>query len=145
MQWLPMSQAMPLTGWWSLVRSIHMAESPYHSARSTLLVIGSHIRCFCDKSLKIWYGRYRALSLLSYPIFPDTFIHHIWWHKFLHAVYNGVVYSLKISLLRLSQFKYFLIRQKIQESDSQHAEFIFFAMNVITNNDNLTEVVIDWQ
>ena len=45
--------------------------------------------------------------------------------------------------LRLTLFKYFLVCQEIQESDSQHTEFVLFAMNVITNNDNLTKVVID--
>ena len=45
--------------------------------------------------------------------------------------------------LRLTLFKYFLIRQKIQQSNSQHSEFVLLAMNVITNNDNLTKVVID--
>ena len=45
--------------------------------------------------------------------------------------------------MRLTLFKYFLVCQEIQESDSQHTEFVLLAMNVITNNDNLTEVVID--
>ena len=45
--------------------------------------------------------------------------------------------------LRLTLFKYFLVCQEIQESDSQHTEFVLLAMNVITNNDNLTKVVID--
>ena len=45
--------------------------------------------------------------------------------------------------LRLTLFKYFLVCQEIQESDSQHTEFVLLTMNVITNNDNLTKVVID--
>ena len=32
---------------------------------------------------------------------------------------------------------------EIQESDSQHSEFVFLAVDIITYNDNLTEVVID--
>ena len=45
--------------------------------------------------------------------------------------------------IQLPLFQQVLVCQEIQEPDSQHAEFIFFAMNVITNNDNLAEVVID--
>ena len=45
--------------------------------------------------------------------------------------------------LRLTLFKYFLVCQEIQESDSQHSEFVFLAVDIITYNDNLTEVVID--
>ena len=45
--------------------------------------------------------------------------------------------------LRLTLFKYFLVCQEIQESDSQHTEFVLLAMDVITYNDNLTKVVID--
>ena len=54
--------------------------------------------------------------------------------------------SLKESVfirLRLTLFKYFLVCQEIQESDSQHTEFVLLAVNVITNNDNLTKVAID--
>ncbi len=36
-----------------------------------------------------------------------------------------------------------LVCQEIQESDSQHTEFVLLAVNVITNNDNLTKVAID--
>ena len=35
-----------------------------------------------------------------------------------------------------------LIRQKIQQSDSQHSEFVLLAMNVITNNDKLTVLIL---
>ena len=45
--------------------------------------------------------------------------------------------------LRLTLFKYFLVCQEIQESDSQYSEFVFLAVDIITYNDNLTEVVID--
>ena len=54
--------------------------------------------------------------------------------------------SLKESVfirLRLTLFKYFLVCQEIQESDSQYSEFVFLAVDIITYNDNLTEVVID--
>ena len=47
--------------------------------------------------------------------------------------------------MRLTLFKYFLVCQEIQQSNSQHSKFVLLAMNVITNNDNLTKVVIDWQ
>ena len=45
----------------------------------------------------------------------------------------------------LSLLQQVLVRQEIQESDSQHTEFVLLAVNIITNNDNLTKVVIDWQ
>ena len=45
----------------------------------------------------------------------------------------------------LSLLQQVLVCQEIQESDSQHTEFVLLAMNVIPNNDNLKEVVIDWQ
>ena len=45
--------------------------------------------------------------------------------------------------LRLTLFKYFLVCQEIQESDSQYSEFVFLAVDIITYNDNLTEVIID--
>ena len=45
--------------------------------------------------------------------------------------------------LRLTLFKNFLVCQEIQESDSQYSEFVFLAVDIITYNDNLTEVVID--
>ena len=94
------------------------------------------------------YGRLHSSSVMA--LIPSCSLQWCWasalWSSLPWCIgKTGFVYSLKISLLRLSQFKYFLIRQKIQESDSQHAEFIFFAMNIITYNDNLTEVVIDWQ
>ena len=43
----------------------------------------------------------------------------------------------------LSLLQQVLICQEIQESDSQHTEFVLLAMNIIPNNDNLTKVVID--
>ena len=43
----------------------------------------------------------------------------------------------------LSLLQQVLIRQKIQQSNSQYSKFVLLAMNVITNNDNLTKVVID--
>ena len=43
--------------------------------------------------------------------------------------------------LRLTLFKYFLVCQEIQESDSQHTEFVLLAMNVITNNDKVFRVL----
>ena len=43
----------------------------------------------------------------------------------------------------LSLLQQVLVCQEIQESDSQHTEFVLLAMDVITNNDNLTKVVID--
>lgn len=45
--------------------------------------------------------------------------------------------------MRLTLFKYFFVCQEIQQSNSQHSKFVLLAMNVITNNDNLTKVVID--
>ena len=51
-------------------------------------------------------------------------------------------FELKESVF-LTLFKYFLVCQEIQESDSQYSEFVLLAMDVITYNDNLTEVVID--
>ena len=45
--------------------------------------------------------------------------------------------------MRLTLFKYFLVCQEIQQSNCQHSKFVLLAMNVITNNDNLTKVVID--
>ena len=47
----------------------------------------------------------------------------------------------EIKQIYLSLFKQIFVRQEIQESDSQHTEFVLLAMNVITNNDNLTKVV----
>ena len=54
--------------------------------------------------------------------------------------------SLKESVfirLRLTLFKYFLVRQEIQQPNSQYSEFVLLTVNIIANNDNLTEVVID--
>ena len=51
-------------------------------------------------------------------------------------------FELKESVF-LTLFKYFLVCQEIQESDSQYSEFVFLAVDIITYNDNLTEVVID--
>ena len=53
------------------------------------------------------------------------------------------VIPLKLVSMRLTLFKYFLVCQEIQQSNSQHSKFVLLAMNVITNNDNLTKVVID--
>lgn len=66
---------------------------------------------------------------------------------FLRIIILGISFSsLKESVfirLRLTLFKYFLVCQEIQESDSQYSEFVFLAVDIITYNDNLTEVVID--
>ena len=42
---------------------------------------------------------------------------------------------------RLSLLPQVLVCQEIQESDSQHTEFVLLAMNVITNNDKVFRVL----
>ena len=64
------------------------------------------------------------------------------WHN-PHAFASDPLKEAVFIRLRLTLFKYFLVCQEIQESDSQYSEFVLLAMDVITYNDNLTKVVID--
>ena len=48
-----------------------------------------------------------------------------------------------IKQICLSLFKQIFVRQEIQQPNSQHSEFVLLAVNIIANNDNLTEMVID--
>ena len=50
---------------------------------------------------------------------------------------------LGLIVLLSSLLQQILVCQKIQKSNSQHSEFVLFAMDVITNNDYLSEVVVD--
>ena len=47
--------------------------------------------------------------------------------------------------LRLSLLLKLLVSQKIQQSYCHYTKFIFFAVNIITYNNNLSKVVVDGQ
>ena len=63
----------------------------------------------------------------------------------IHHEYTFFNYfaNLFLNNVALSLLQQVLICQEIQESDSQYSEFVFPAVDIITYNDNLTEVVID--